>query len=57
MGLDYTFYRQDETEALRFRNHGEFLEMFTAELEYAVPRDFCWSVRLARRSSTPAKAK
>jgi len=57
MGLDYGFYRQDETEALRFRNHGEFLEMFTAELEYAVPRDFCWSVRLARRSSTPAKAK
>ncbi|SEK10283.1 hypothetical protein MAA5396_04841 [Marinovum algicola] len=31
MSLDYAFYRQDEIEVLRFRNHSEFLDMFTAE--------------------------
>jgi len=27
MGLDFGFYRQDETEALGFRNHSDFFDM------------------------------
>ncbi|GHF75954.1 hypothetical protein [Seohaeicola zhoushanensis] len=31
MGLDIGFYRQDETEALGFRNHGDLFDMFIAQ--------------------------
>ncbi|MFD2858148.1 hypothetical protein ACFSZS_30055 [Seohaeicola zhoushanensis] len=31
MGLDIGFYRQDETEALGFRNHGDLFDMIIAQ--------------------------
>ena len=31
MGLDIGFYRQDETEALGFRNHGDLFDIFIAQ--------------------------
>lgn len=31
MGLYYAFHRQDESVALEYRKHGEFLDMFTEE--------------------------
>ncbi|MBR9765835.1 MAG: hypothetical protein GYB53_20525 [Rhodobacteraceae bacterium] len=45
MSLDYAFYRQDEIEVLRFRNHCEFLEMFTAEPQVQLETEHDFYVR------------